>query len=159
MAIIVAAGLHLARPTRYRVQPAWVIPVALLAVLIAGDPGAHPAAENLVPLGDSIVSLTCPFGLRGWRGDGLAGQVLLKIVCLLMRWLFSLVVRGDEEKNAGLLVPRHENAVLRRNAPAGYGTTQPTGPGSPRSRDSSRAAAGRRSSRSRPRRCWPGTAG
>jgi len=42
--------------------------------------------------------------------------VLLKIVCLLMRWLFSLVVRGDAEKNAELLALRHENAVLRRNA-------------------------------------------
>ena len=45
--------------------------------------------------------------------------MLLKIVCLLMRWLFSLavlVVRGDGEKNAELLVLRHENAVLRRNA-------------------------------------------
>ncbi|MGO9218517.1 MAG: hypothetical protein ACLP5E_12260 [Streptosporangiaceae bacterium] len=33
--------------------------------------------------------------------------MLLKIVCLLMRWLFGmavLVVRGDEEKNAELLV-------------------------------------------------------
>jgi putative transposase len=49
----------------------------------------------------------------------LADQVLLKIVCLLMRWLFSLavlVVRADGEKNAELLVLRHENAVLRRNA-------------------------------------------
>jgi putative transposase len=49
----------------------------------------------------------------------LADQVLLKIVCLLMRWLFSLavlVVRGDRVKNAELLVLRHENAVLRRNA-------------------------------------------
>ena len=49
----------------------------------------------------------------------MAGQVLLKIVCLLMRWLFSLavlVVRGDGEKNAELLVLRHENAVLRRHA-------------------------------------------
>jgi putative transposase len=49
----------------------------------------------------------------------LADQVLLKIVCLLMRWLFSLavlVVRGEEEKNAELLVLRHENAMLRRNA-------------------------------------------
>jgi putative transposase len=49
----------------------------------------------------------------------LAGQVLLKIACLLMRWLFSLavlVVRGDREKSAELLVLRHENAVLRRNA-------------------------------------------
>jgi len=45
--------------------------------------------------------------------------VLLKIVCLLMRWLFSLavlVVGGDGKKNAELLVLRHENAVLRRNA-------------------------------------------
>ena len=45
--------------------------------------------------------------------------MLLKIVCLLMRWLFSLaalVIRGEEEKDAELLVLRHENAVLRRNA-------------------------------------------
>jgi putative transposase len=49
----------------------------------------------------------------------LAGQVLPKIVCLLMRWLFSLAVLvyiGDRAKNAELLVLRHENAVLRRNA-------------------------------------------
>ena len=41
-AIIVVAGLHVALPARYRVQPGWVIPVvllALLAVLIVGDPG------------------------------------------------------------------------------------------------------------------------
>ena len=47
----------------------------------------------------------------------MADQVLLKLACLLMRWLFSLavlVVRGDGEKNAELLVLRHENAVLRR---------------------------------------------
>jgi len=45
--------------------------------------------------------------------------MLLKIVCLLMRWLFRLTVlvfRGDGAKNAELLVLRHENAVLRRNA-------------------------------------------
>jgi putative transposase len=49
----------------------------------------------------------------------LAGRVLLKIACLLMRWAFGLAVlmfRGDQAKNAGLLVLRHENAVLRRNA-------------------------------------------
>ena len=41
-AIVVVAGLHLALPARYRIQPAWVVPVvllALLAVLIVGDPG------------------------------------------------------------------------------------------------------------------------
>ena len=49
---------------------------------------------------------------------GLAGQVLLKIVYLLMRWLFSLavvVVRCNWAKNAELLVLRQENTVLRRN--------------------------------------------
>ena len=49
----------------------------------------------------------------------MADRVLLKSVCLLMRWLFGLTVlvfRGDRPKNAGLLVLRHENAVLRRNA-------------------------------------------
>ena len=45
--------------------------------------------------------------------------MLLKIVCLLMRWLFGLAVlvsRRDGAKNAELLVLRHEKAVLRRNA-------------------------------------------
>src|SRR5215831_19538262 len=42
LAIIVAAGLHVALPARYRVQPVWVVPAVLLillTVLIAGDPG------------------------------------------------------------------------------------------------------------------------
>ena len=41
-AIIVVAALHVALPARYRVQPAWLFPavvLALLAVLIIGDPG------------------------------------------------------------------------------------------------------------------------
>jgi hypothetical protein len=49
----------------------------------------------------------------------LASWVLLKIACLLMRWLFSLAVlvsSGDREKDAELLVLRHENAVPRRTA-------------------------------------------
>ena len=49
----------------------------------------------------------------------MAGRVLLKITYLLMRWAFGLAVlmfRGDQAKNAELLVLRHENAVLRRNA-------------------------------------------
>jgi putative transposase len=47
----------------------------------------------------------------------LAGRALLKIVYLLMRWLFGLAVlvsSGDRAKDAELLVLRHENAVLRR---------------------------------------------
>jgi hypothetical protein len=42
LAILVAAGLHVALPAEYRIQPGWVVPVVLLAllcVLIAGDPG------------------------------------------------------------------------------------------------------------------------
>ena len=45
--------------------------------------------------------------------------MLLKLVYLLMRWSFgliALVFRGDHAKDAELLVLRHENAVLRRNA-------------------------------------------
>src|SRR5580704_16089357 len=43
----------------------------------------------------------------------------MKIFYLLLRWLFSLAVlafRGDQAKDAELLVLRHENAVLRRHA-------------------------------------------
>jgi len=49
----------------------------------------------------------------------LAGRVLLKSVYLLVRRVLSLAVlisRKDLAKDAELLVPRHENAVLRRNA-------------------------------------------
>ena len=41
-AIIVVAGLHVALPAEYRVRPVWLFPavlLALLAVLIIGDPG------------------------------------------------------------------------------------------------------------------------
>jgi hypothetical protein len=41
-AIVVAAGLHMVLPARYRVQPVWLVPavlLALVAVLIIGDPG------------------------------------------------------------------------------------------------------------------------
>ena len=66
----------------------------------------------------SIGGLTCCFGCRpgavmvGWPGA-------LKISYLLMRWLFGLVVlvfRGTGRRTPSLLVLRHENAVLRRNA-------------------------------------------
>ena len=49
----------------------------------------------------------------------MAGRVLLKIVYLLVRRVLGLVVlafRGDQAKDAELLVLRHENAVLRRHA-------------------------------------------
>lgn len=49
----------------------------------------------------------------------MASRVPLKIAYLLMRWLFGLVVlvfRGDQAKDAELLVLRHENAVPRRTA-------------------------------------------
>ena len=42
LAIIVVAGLHVALPAKYRVNPPWVAPavlLALLATLIIGDPG------------------------------------------------------------------------------------------------------------------------
>jgi hypothetical protein len=42
LAILVAAFLHVALPAKYRVDPAWVVPavlLALLAALIIGDPG------------------------------------------------------------------------------------------------------------------------
>jgi hypothetical protein len=42
LAIVVVVGLHVVLPAKYRVTPAWVLPVvllALLAVLIIGDPG------------------------------------------------------------------------------------------------------------------------
>src|SRR4051812_8664408 len=50
LAIVVAAFLHVALPAKYRVDPAWVVPavlLALLAALISGGPGPHRPAEDL----------------------------------------------------------------------------------------------------------------
>jgi len=58
----------------------------------------------------------------------LADRVLLKIIYLLIRRLFSLAVlmlRCDSAKDAELLALRHENAVLRRHT----GTLRPGRPG------------------------------
>ena len=77
----------------------------------------------------------------------MAGRVLLKIVYLLMRWLFGLTVlvfRGDQARDAELLVLRHENACCD-GIPAGCGTSRVTGPGSPRWHGSSHAGAGPKS--------------
>jgi hypothetical protein len=71
-----------------------------------------------VPPGYSIAWVDLPFMAAGLGRWWLAGWVLLKIVYLLMRWLFGLTVlvfRGHQAKDAELLVLRHENAVLRRH--------------------------------------------
>ncbi len=42
LAVIVVAGLHVALPVKYRLDPAWVVPavlLGLLAALVIGDPG------------------------------------------------------------------------------------------------------------------------
>jgi len=75
----------------------------------------------------------------------LARQVLLKIVYLLTCRVLGLAVlalRGDRAKDAGLLVLRHQNAVLRRHGGRVRGTTRATGCGSPRWHGSCRAGAG-----------------
>jgi len=58
LAIIVVAGLHVILPTRYRVQPAWVVPavlLTLLAVLIAGDPGRIDRQNRWLRIVTSLV--------------------------------------------------------------------------------------------------------
>ena len=48
LAILVVAGLHVALPARYRIQPGWVVPVVLLALLAAG---AMIWATNIIAFG------------------------------------------------------------------------------------------------------------
>jgi hypothetical protein len=58
LAIIVVAGLHVILPARYRVQPAWVVPsvlLALLAVLIVGDPGRIDRQKTWLRIGTAAV--------------------------------------------------------------------------------------------------------
>ena len=89
-----------------------------------------------------------------------SSRVIFTLVYLIVRSVLGLLVvlfRRDLSKDAELLVLRHENAVLRRHV------------GRVRYEPGDRAwlaalarliprGAGARSFRSRPRRCWPGTA-
>ncbi len=58
LAILVAGGLHVALPAQYRVQPRWVVPailVALLAALIIGDPGRIDRQKRWLRIVTSVV--------------------------------------------------------------------------------------------------------
>jgi hypothetical protein len=58
LAIIFVAFLHVILPARYRVQPVWVVPavlLALLAVLIAGDPGRIDRQKRWLRIVTSLV--------------------------------------------------------------------------------------------------------
>jgi hypothetical protein len=58
LAIIVVTFLHVILPARYRVQPVWVVPavlLALLAVLIAGDPGRIDRQKRWLRIVTSLV--------------------------------------------------------------------------------------------------------
>ena len=90
-------------------------------VLDAGDdrvvddsgPGEPVPPEYSITWSDLLFRLH--FLTRCWLAD----LVPLKITYLLMRWTLGLAVRifrREQAKNAELLVLRHENAVLRRNA-------------------------------------------
>jgi hypothetical protein len=75
--------------------------------------------------------------------------VPLKISYLLMRWSFglvALVLRGDQAKDAELLVHRQENAGVSPER-ARSGMSQPIVPGSLRWPSSSRGSGGAGSSR------------
>jgi hypothetical protein len=88
---VIAAGSASAVAKHAEFAPSWF-----------GFLGEPPATRTRLSLGPS------PGG-----GPGLIIQVLLKIVCLLMRWLFGLAVLMLSETE--LLVLR-ENAVLRRRS-------------------------------------------
>ena len=58
LAIVVVAFLHVALPAKYRVNPAWVAPavlLALLAALIIGDPGRIDRQKTWLRIGTSAV--------------------------------------------------------------------------------------------------------
>ena len=58
LAIVVVALLHVALPAKYRVNPAWVAPavlLALLAALIIGDPGRIDRQKTWLRIGTSAV--------------------------------------------------------------------------------------------------------
>jgi hypothetical protein len=89
---------------------------SLRGVAAAGDADRSPAlilcrSNTRLPGG----SAQSP---AAWRRWWLAGRVLLEIAYWLVRRVpgLAVLVRKDRAKDAELLVPRHENPVLRRPA-------------------------------------------
>jgi len=106
--------------------------------------------RHRVPPGYSIGCVDLPFMAAGPGWWWLAGWVLLKIVYLPIRWLFGLTVlvfRGDQARDAELLVlPARERGAATAYRPGAIRAGRP-GLGSPRWRGSSHAGAGPKSFR------------
>lgn len=65
LAVIVTAGLHVALPAKYRLDPAWVVPAVLLALLAAqviGDPGRIDRQKTWLRIVTGVVT-----ALSRWR--------------------------------------------------------------------------------------------
>jgi hypothetical protein len=111
LAIVVTVALHVAMPAKYRVNPPWVVPavlLALLAAMIVGDPGAHRPLSPTSP-----IATTFHFGISAPLPSHLDAAIVRRPRCRGITQIGRSWLDRRRARRCGAPAPRRPTARRR----------------------------------------------